>query len=103
QSLSDIVKTETERLNRSLTATLDGLREGPPAPALVALENALRTFVQILQLSPDKGSDHSIEVEVRGSAHWVVMSSEEVKQVLWNLAKNALEAMPTGGKLSLCL
>lgn len=103
KSLTSIIRTESDRLNRTLTETLEGLREGPPVPALVGLEAAVLEFVQVLGLSPEKGAQHTIVVDVQPGDHLVAMSSEEIKQILWNLAKNALEAMPLGGKLSFSL
>jgi two-component system sensor histidine kinase PilS (NtrC family) len=103
KNLTLIIRTESNRLNRTLTETLNGLREGPPAPAQVALEDAVSDFVKILRLSPEKGPQHTIELIIASGTHAAAMSAEEVKQVLWNLAKNALEAMPGGGQLSIAV
>jgi two-component system sensor histidine kinase PilS (NtrC family) len=103
KKLTSIIRTESNRLNRTLTETLNGLREGPPAPAQVVLEEVVSEFVSILRLSPEKGPNHSIELAVEPGTHAAAMSAEEIKQVLWNLAKNALEAMPGGGGLSLAV
>lgn len=102
-TLASIIRAESERLNRTLTATLEGLREGPPVPASCALDASVRDFVEVLRLSPEKNRDHTVTLDIQSGGLWVAMSSEELKQVLWNLSKNALEAMPSGGKLSFSL
>ena len=48
EGLTSIIRTESDRLTRTLSETLNGLREGPPVPAVVALERAVLDFVQIL-------------------------------------------------------
>jgi two-component system, NtrC family, sensor histidine kinase PilS len=103
RNLASIIRTESDRLNRTLSATLEGLREGPPVPAHVDLGAAVRDFVEILRLSPEKGPRHRIDVDLEPGPHFVTISPEELKQVLWNIAKNALEAMPEGGRLSMTL
>ena len=102
-TLLSIIRTESDRLNRILTETLAGLREGSPEPAFIAMETALRDFVQVLSLSPDKHSHHEILTDIQPGPHPVAIGSEEIKQILWNLAKNGLEAMPEGGSLVLSL
>ena len=101
KSLTSIIRTESNRLNRTLSETLEGLREGPPAPACVVLETVLAEFAEILRLSPEKGPQHTIRVHLQPGTHPALVSTEEIRQVLWNLAKNALEAMPAGGQLSM--
>jgi signal transduction histidine kinase len=43
--------------------------------------------------------DHRIETLFPGNGFEIVADPDQIKQVFWNLAQNALKAMPEGGRL----
>jgi two-component system sensor histidine kinase PilS (NtrC family) len=55
--------------------------------------------VTLLRHGPEVGPQHLIEVEVAEGPHVCLADPDQITQVIWNLARNGLEAMPTGGRL----
>ena len=96
--LMDIVVRETDRLNGLITDFLLYSRPSPPAKKEVVARAVLEEVVQLLQ--GNVAAD--IKMEVQGAADLFVSADPaQLRQVLWNLASNALEAMPEGGALDL--
>ncbi len=92
RELTQIVLRESERLNALISELLDFAR--PREPQLVALDLglAVREIVQVIQ--HDKSLDATaIELEL-GDPVMVNADSALLRQVLWNLLRNAAEASP---------
>jgi two-component system sensor histidine kinase PilS (NtrC family) len=96
--LMDIVLRETDRLDGLITDFLDYARPRPPQVRRVALAPLLEDLVKMLEgVQP-----RSVQVVCAPPADIEVTADpDQLKQVLWNLALNALQAMPDGGRLEL--
>ena len=101
--LLDIVLRETERLKLVTGQLLDFSRPilNPRKPCnLVPL---VEEVVSLLEKSCD--STHPVPFSIQREAEEVMVAGDpdQLKQVLWNLGLNAIQAMPTGGRLTLTI
>ena len=101
--LFDILVRETERLNRTIEAFLHYARGGRSTRfERVDVMVLLKDTASLLRHSGECRPEHAITVSgERGGPLWCRGDSDQLKQVFWNLALNALQAMPQGGPLSI--
>lgn len=98
QRLMSIVVRETDRLNALITDFLQFARPAPARPEPVAIEAVLRDMAQIFEsVRPP-----SVELSIEASPDLrVVADDRQLRQLLWNLFLNAVQAMPDGGCLEI--
>ena len=97
--LMEIVLRESDRLDRIITDFLTYARPRQIALVETDLREPLRETFTLLRHSPELRDGQTLE-EVLPDEPVVALADEEgVKQVFWNLARNALKAMPDGGTL----
>ncbi|MBI3932210.1 MAG: PAS domain S-box protein [Acidobacteria bacterium] len=98
-----IITRESQRLSAALNRFLFQVRPAlsPPGPVDVGL--MVSQNVTLLRNSPEVGPNHVVEFEADGGPHVCLADPDQITQVFWNLARNALEAMPDGGTLRLHL
>lgn len=104
--LMNIVLRESERMNSIITNFLafarpstNGLRSPRiPVDITVSLEDCL----SLVRHSPDVTTAHTFAFDVDSG---VIIEADEtqLKQVFWNLARNAIQSMPDGGELFVAL
>ena len=94
--LMDIAIRETDRLNRLITDFLEYARPGRLASEPVDLRKLLNEVVEMLEKVVSDDIQLAVEVE---SGLQVMGDPGQLKQVVWNLALNGVQAMPEGGKL----
>ena len=97
--LMEIVLRESDRLNRIITDFLTYARPRQVELAETDLREPLRETFTLLRHSPETRPDHVIEENFPGEPVRVRADSAALRQVFWNLARNALQAMPAGGTL----
>jgi two-component system sensor histidine kinase PilS (NtrC family) len=97
----DIVLRESERLNTTIRSFLAYARPQHFEIARFDVRRALTDAAQLLRNGADVGEEHVIEVDVPPQELWYEADEGQIKQILWNLATNALRAMPEGGRLRL--
>jgi two-component system sensor histidine kinase PilS (NtrC family) len=97
--LMEIVLRESDRLNHIITDFLTYARPRPVSLADTDLREPLRETFTLLRHSPETGDDHTIEEHFPDEPVRVQADASGLRQVFWNLARNALSAMPTGGTL----
>jgi two-component system sensor histidine kinase PilS (NtrC family) len=97
--LLDIIRKESKRLSDSLNQFLLQTRAPATLSEPVDLRDLIGEAVTLLRNSPEVGAEHSVEFEVDAGPHHCLADRDRIAQVFWNLARNALEAMPHGGRL----
>ncbi len=101
ESLSDSVRVcheEVTRLDGIIRNFLEAIRPRPPDLAEVDLAEIL---AEVLRFQQQEFADRGIavEAETSGALPPVMADRNQLKQVFFNLTKNAMEAMQPGGKL----
>lgn len=97
ERLVQIVTRESDRLNRILTAFLEYAR---PVPLRLQPTNMAEVIDEVLTLIEHRDLPASLKIarDFPTSLPWRV-DAQQLRQALWNLCLNALEAMPDGGEL----
>jgi two-component system, NtrC family, sensor histidine kinase PilS len=99
RELMDIVLSESDRLNRIITDFLTYARPRKFSLEETDLREPLRETFALLRHSPEMLDGHRLEEELPGEPLVAMADVEGIRQVFWNLARNALKAMPDGGTL----
>ena len=55
----------------------------------------------LLRNSHEAGANHRVELELEPPAATLLGDRDQISQIFWNLARNALRAMPDGGTLAI--
>lgn len=97
--LMEIVVKETKRLDGIIRDFLLFAKPGRFHPTQVDLAPLLVETLSLLEHSDERRADHRILTEVGSEPVPAWVDANRMKQVFWNLAKNALKAMPQGGTL----
>ncbi len=95
--LMKIILRESDRLNSIITNFLSYAR--PKAGNFVPIDicESIRETVKLLRHSPDVSESHIIETELPDEPQMVLGDATQLKQIIWNVARNAINAMPQGG------
>jgi two-component system sensor histidine kinase PilS (NtrC family) len=98
--LLTIVVDESKRLSSILDNFLDYARPSRGTQRECDLSALLRDCVDLLRRSAELRDDHRLILDVPQST--TILGEEHLlRQVFWNLSRNALQAMPQGGRLSI--
>jgi len=97
KKLCDIVSREVTRLNDLVSDMVDLSKVRPPAVEPVDLAALAREVVELAARSP-AGREHRVEFIDEGASKLVAeCDPAQMRQVLWNLVRNALQASASGG------
>src|SRR5262249_55152015 len=103
RSLEDSIKIcrdEVARLDDIIKNFLEAIRPRPPALAEVNLPEVIEDVLHFQKRElEDRGL--RIEGELPASTPVIMADRDQLKQVFFNVIKNAMEAMQTGGRLSI--
>ena len=99
QRLMSIILKESERLNKSIAEFLRFVRPQEKRAAEFDVAASLSETLDLLTNSPELREDHRIERNIAPLSFTLVGDSDQIRQVFWNLARNAFQAMPAGGVL----
>jgi len=97
--LMEIILRESDRLNRIITDFLNYARPRSLTQARVDVGDLLHQTFALMRHSPEISSNQSIVEELPAEPIFAEADEGQLKQVFWNLARNALQAMPQGGTL----
>jgi len=99
KSLLRIISKEADRLAAIVTSYLRDVKTQKGA-VHCDLNAVLSDAIRLIEISPERGAEHEIAFTPFPETVRVAIAEDELMQVLWNLARNGLEAMPRGGSLS---
>ncbi len=100
QRLLDIALRETERLNGIISSFLLYARPAPLNRRRCDVNALILETLDLLVNAPDYCSNVAVTTRLQASARWAVVDPDKTRQVFWNLALNAVQAMPEGGELT---
>jgi two-component system sensor histidine kinase PilS (NtrC family) len=98
-TLMDIVVKESKRLDGTIRDFLMFAKPGRFHPEKADVARLLSETLSLLENSDERRPDHRILTDVGRARVLATVDVNRLRQVFWNLAKNALKAMPEGGTL----
>lgn len=102
RTLLQIIERESQRLNGLISDFLAYTTGSPRTVGPVDLPGLVREVVEGIRAG--EGREHHVEVSLSaGESPAVEGDAEQLKQVLWNLVRNGVEATPPGGRVDLDL
>jgi two-component system sensor histidine kinase PilS (NtrC family) len=98
-----IISRESKRLSDTLNRFLYQAR-GPARPrGPVDLGPVIESAITLLRRGGELGPEHVLTFEADDGPLVCLADPDQIAQVFWNLVRNALEAMPRGGRLDVSL
>ncbi|NLT34038.1 MAG: PAS domain S-box protein [Acidobacteria bacterium] len=99
--LLDILIRESDRLNTFIEDFLDFARPKTYAREPLDLVPFLNDSVTLLKNSPEIRAKYLVTLKEEIPSIPILGSADRLRQVFWNLAQNAIRAMPDGGELTI--
>ncbi len=99
--LMNIVVRESDRLNGLITDFLNFAKPRPPEFALSNINALISDTIVLLQNSPNFPQSITIEPVFGIDPLELEVDPNQFLQLAWNLSKNAIDAMPAGGVLTI--
>ena len=100
QRLMDITMREAERLNALVNEFLLFSRPEKAVDRSVEVNEVIEDTLEMFKHSPELSRPIRIEKTLRKNL-WVLMDSQRLQQVIWNLVLNAVQEMKNSGRLSI--
>jgi two-component system, NtrC family, sensor histidine kinase PilS len=101
--LMEIVLRESDRLNRIVSDFLTYARPPRMEKAVIDLGSLLAETTALLRNSPELKAEHYLVEDYPTEAVYYAGDANQIRQICWNLARNAIQAMPMGGELRVAL
>ena len=101
--LMEIIMRESDRLNKIVADYLNYARPRPAELKNVDVSALVSDTFKLLRNSDEILDGHLIEEDLPDRPAIIPGDPEQLKQVCWNIARNALKAMPAGGKFRVSL
>lgn len=96
KQLCDIIQREANRLNDLVSDMVDLAKPRKPQLALVDVAAVAREVVALASKSGRAVSDVDVVFECEQSPVWVRADSAQLRQLMWNLVRNAVQASAAG-------
>jgi len=97
--LMSIILKESDRLNKSIAEFLRFVRPQEKAVAPFDIAATLSETLDLLTNSAELRPDHRIERQIEPPSFTITADSDQIRQVFWNISRNAFQAMSLGGIL----
>ena len=98
--LLDITLKESQRLDRTIKSFLKFAQPKDRTSVRFDVAELLAENLKLLRHSSEVGEEHSLKLELDPPSVVLEADPDQVSQIFWNLARNALRAMPDGGTLT---
>jgi two-component system sensor histidine kinase PilS (NtrC family) len=99
QRLMSIILKESERLNTTIAEFLRFVKPQEKLTSRFDIAASLSETLDLFGNSPELGPNHQIVRDVHPPSFTISGDPNQIRQVFWNMARNALQAMPDGGLL----
>ena len=99
--LMDIIVRESERLSAILSDFLIYARPPRFKPDDIDLRKVVEETATLLRNSAEIQEEHEIKLNLPPEPVMLFADANQMKQIAWNLARNAIQAMPGGGCLEM--
>lgn len=96
RQLCEIIQREANRLNDLVTDMVDLAKPRKPSPSLVDLSTVAREVVALAGKSGRAVSDVDVVFEGDGKPAKVLADNAQIRQLIWNLVRNAVQASEAG-------
>ncbi len=100
QRLMTIVLRESERLNKTIAEFLRFVRPQEKRTSEFDIAASISETLDLLANSAELRKDHEIRREINPPSFTILGDSDQIRQVFWNIALNAIRAMASGGALT---
>jgi two-component system sensor histidine kinase PilS (NtrC family) len=101
--LMEIILRESDRLNKIVADYLNYARPRPAELKNVDVRGVISETFKLLKNSAELVDGHRLEEDLPQRPAIVSGDPEQLKQVCWNIARNAMKAMPDGGTFRVSL
>lgn len=101
--LMGIILRESDRLNSIITNFLSFSKPKVGSYTEIDICEAVRDTMTLLRHSPDVSKNHVIDAAIPDTPVFIFADVTQIKQIFWNLARNAIQAMPNGGTLKIAV
>jgi two-component system sensor histidine kinase PilS (NtrC family) len=98
--LMEIIVSESNRLSKILEEFLRFVRPQERRVAEFDVANTVIEVMDLFRLSDEVSDAHEIEVDVEPRSSKLDGDRDQVRQIAYNIAKNAVHAMSAGGRLT---
>jgi two-component system sensor histidine kinase PilS (NtrC family) len=99
--LIEILLKESHRLDRTIKGFLRFARPRERASVPFDIGRLLAENMELLGNSEEVSPRHRLEIDLDPPSARIIADPDQVSQIFWNLARNALRAMPDGGTFRL--
>jgi two-component system sensor histidine kinase PilS (NtrC family) len=99
--LIDILLKESHRLDRTIKGFLRFARPRERTSVAFDIGRLLSENMELLGNSEEVSERHRLELDLQPPSARLIADPDQVSQIFWNLARNALRAMPDGGTFRL--
>ena len=99
RKLLDILLKESQRLDRTIKGFLQFARPRERSAVRFDIARTLAENVELLRNSEEVSPLHRVELRLEPESASITADPDQISQIFWNLARNALRAMPGGGTL----
>ena len=99
QRLMTIVLRESERLNKTIAEFLRFVRPQEKRTSQFDIAASISETLDLLANSAELRKDHEIQRQINPPSFTILGDGDQIRQVFWNIALNAIRAMASGGTL----
>jgi two-component system sensor histidine kinase PilS (NtrC family) len=98
--LLEIIMAESKRLSKTLEDFLRYARPSKPRRETFDVAGSLSEAMDLFSHSDEVHEGHRLSLDITPARSLLSGDPDNIRQIFWNVAKNAIRAMPDGGTLS---